>query len=171
MHTPSTSNETLKRLIYASKNKPTPASSCSITDLLCYSFEVCASLFLFRASLLLINYTQNELNRKTYKLMKSKNINISHQPVICTNLIKLKQEFFWLIRLMLEAINFADTPKAPQTSQDNSDAFSSLSTSSTPYSTLKILNTVLEYLNHLIYLPVSSQQLDPNSIKTWFYFR
>ena len=173
-----TTNENLKRIIYASKNKPTPATSSSITDMLCFSFEVCVSLFLFRSSLLLIHYSHNELNRKAYKLIKSKQASKIHQPAIHDKLIRLKQEFFKLISLMLNSINFSTTAmnfsKSYQDfnqTQVTCDSLSSLSSLSTPYSTLKILNNILDCLNYLIYLPVLAQQSDPNSITTWFYFR
>lgn len=169
------STENLKRLIHSSKNKQTPATNHSLVDLLCNSYEVCVSLFLFLSSLLLINYSQNELNKRSYKLMKSKQLTKSHQPIIYEKLIKLKQDFFRLTNYILKSINFSTSSinfdVESSTNQNAYDLLSSLSTSSTPYSTLKILNTVLDSLNHLIYLPVLNQQSDPNSIITWFYFR
>jgi hypothetical protein len=136
------------------------------------------SLFLFRSSLLLIHYSQNELNKKAYKLIKSKQANRSHQPAIHDKLVRLKTEFFQLVGIMLNSINFSTTAvNFSKSCQDfiqtriTCDSLNSLSTLSTPYSTLKILNNILDCLNHLVYLPVLAQQSDPNSITTWFYFR
>jgi hypothetical protein len=161
--------------------KTSPASIISIVDLLCLSFEASYSLFLFRVKFLHSQYELNK-NKKLNKLLKP---NIKHQQAtrfIYYTLIKLKQEFFKLIMIFLKSINFSasslssaaakvTTPTSTTTSSSSSsDTIINLSNSSTSYSTLKILNSIIDCFNHLIYLPCLNKKLEPDSILTVFYF-
>ena len=165
------STDNLKRLINEAAQSHvaslTPASANSLVDLLCFSFEVCASLFLFRSSLLLTIYTQNQINRKAYKLIKPKQTNIAQQRDIYSKLIRIKHEFFQLISLVLKSINFCSKSGSTGSSQE---VPVTLSTSSSSYSALKMLNSVLDCLNRLAYLPVLGQHQEPDSTATWCYF-
>jgi hypothetical protein len=151
--------------------KTSPASIISIVDLLCLSFEASYSLFLFRVKFL---HSQYELNKNKKKLNKLLKPNIKHQQAtrfIYDTLIKLKQEFFKLIMIFLKSINFsASSLSAPKATTASSDAIINLSNSSTSYSTLKILNSIIDCFNHLIYLPCLNKKLEPDSILTVFYF-
>lgn len=160
-----------------SSNSPA-ATSISIVDLLCLAFDICHHLFLNRVTLLIVD-TENAKDQ-LIQFLKCQNSKSSAAPSVqhtkaydsYVKLMKLKREFFRIILYMLKSINFASPPASSLGHQSTAAAasLSSLSSSSSSYSTLKILNSIIDCFNHLYYLPISHHKLQPYSFKTFFYF-
>jgi hypothetical protein len=161
-----------------------PINSLAIVDLLCLSFHICFDLFLLRTSYILLgnqtaNVNKSELDPQLYK-----------------KLIELKEEIFSLIFKMLQSLNFSssknnDVVKANDTVASNSKNnnngtklnslnATNLSSSSccnrigndsalSSYTTLKVLITVLDCYNKIVYLPNLNQILEADSLNTCFY--
>jgi hypothetical protein len=119
----------------------------------------------------------NKINRKTSDL----------NHYLITKLAKMKSNFFLVISTLLKSINFLsyttkNSVKASSTisknfnNKSNSDNLisSNINTSTTTslfssYSTLKILNKILDCFNLMLYLPNLNQIFEPDSFATSFY--
>ena len=154
-------------------NKPIN-NNLALIDLLCLSFQLCFYLFLFRIAYFLSNNNNNakkhEIDSRLYKKLKN-----------------LKEDFFTLILKFLQAIHFSENNSKNSASNNKSDKicnkfllttgskldFSSLRNDNdsafSSYSGLKILITILDCYNRILYLPNLSQITHPDSFSTYFY--
>lgn len=121
----------------------------SFIDVLCLSFEISFNLFIFRASYLLEREVSGENNNKPEK------------SALLTQLNRLKDRFFSQIYQLLDAIHFCTSPLKTIDPK--------LSSSHSSYSTLKILNSILDCFNQMLYLPTLIQVLKPYSLRTCFF--
>lgn len=157
------------KLISSNLNKP--VSSLVVIDLLCLAFQICFDLFLFRVSYLLGDLESLKSSASGAD-KKNEKINLHKK------LLGLKQDFFMLISTLLQSINFTSTTQSfkslinpNQTISSTASTKQAMITSSSfsSYSTLKILITVLDCYNRILYLPNLNQVLEPDSITTCFY--
>jgi hypothetical protein len=167
-------NETLKVTSYLNR----PINSLAVIDFLCLAFQICYNLFLLRTSYILLANKQMSSNKSEL------------DATLFKKLIVIKEEMFLLIVKLLQSINFSTENKPSESIKVNqhntngsklnnlnsTNASSSSSSSRSgsdsallSYTTLKILITIIDCFNKIVYLPNLNQIFEPDSLTTLFY--
>ena len=164
-----------------------PINSLAIVDLLCLSFQICFDLFLLRTSYILlgnkVSVNKSELDPQLYKKL------IDLKEEIFLLIFKLLQSINFSNCKSTDIVRVNDTVTSNTRNNNTTNNGSKLnnlnattassSTCSTSrisndsalssYTTLKILITVIDCYNKIVYLPNLNQILEPNSLTTCFY--